>query len=149
MVLTMVLTAILAVSLVTCGLLLVFIVAKRRIMRSVRRFLLSPDENTPSQLAVMVDQVAFVFAQRIVTQVKTTLMGMNSVDSKNEKKEAVAEALKGSPGLAAALNFIPGARRLMKNPELLSLLVSGLAKAGKGSGNGSGGAPAINPQFPL
>jgi hypothetical protein len=118
------------------GFLLIYMVLKRRIIRGVTAFISQPDEKTPSPLANFVDQGAAVFAARLVLQTKTTLMGMASVDSKNETREAAAAALKGAPGLAALLNFIPGGKRLLRRPDLLSIGVQLLGTIGK-QGNGS------------
>jgi len=130
MILTALATILVLLSVAIVGCVLMY----RRLKASILSFVSQPDEKTPSPLATFIDTCAFVFSQRLVLQLKSTVMGMNSVDSKIEQREAVATALEGNPSLAAALQFIPGARRLMKNPQLLTLLTGALAKVGKGAG---------------
>lgn len=110
-----------------------WILVKRRVSALVTEWFTSPDDKTPSPLATMVDQAAYILAARLVTQIKTTLMGLSSVEARNEKREQADAILQQSPGLAAVLSMIPGARKLMRNPQLLSV-AGGLL--GKLSGNG-------------
>lgn len=133
MILTGVLTAFLTIFLLFVGLFATYLVLKRRLLSACRTFLAQPDEKTPSQLAVLVDQMSFILATRIVTQLKTTFMGMTSVDARNDQRSAAAEIAAANPGLAAVLQMIPGARRLLKNPELLALIGGAFSKI---SGNG-------------
>lgn len=131
----MILTA-LAASLLLTTLICIVIVYRfyRRLSSSLSAFITSPDEKTASPLANFVDNLAFVFSQRLVLQFKTTFMGMNSVDAKKERAEAGQLALDKSPLLGTIAQFIPGiGKRLAKNPVAVELISSLLNKAG---GNG-------------
>lgn len=132
-ILTAVLTALLT-GIVLAGLL--FFVYKR-VSIQIKTFYLSwttqPDEKTPSPLAGLVDNVAFIFTTRLITQAKTALMGLSSVAAKNEIKEQSQEILSGSPTLAAILSMIPGNKSLMRNPAILSAAASLFSKLGNKS----------------
>ena len=139
MTLTIVLTGVLTAGLVLAGLFYIIFTFKRRLADLITRYLTQPDEKTPSQVAIFVDQMSMIAAQRIVTQVKTTFMGMSSVDYKNSNKEALAAVTGGNPALATLLQLIPGVgRRLAKNPELLSL-AGGLLNKSAGNNHKEGG----------
>ena len=133
-ILTAVLTA-LSVALITSGtFVLIYIMEKRRITRAFRAFFESPDEETPSQFAELIDAIGATIARRMVAQIKTTVMGMNSVDSKNASREAI-EGIKGaSPSLAGLASLLP--KKWVKSPEIMGVLAGFLGKIGKpGNGN--------------
>ena len=75
-----------------------------------------------------------MFAARLISQLKTTVMGMNSVDSKNAKRAAAAEMAESNPALAGLYSILP--KRLKNSPELISLAASLLGHKGN-QGNGS------------
>lgn len=148
MILTSILTGIIAAILVIGVQIALIVYIKRRVTTVITSFVSQPDDKTPSQLATMVDQCAFILSTRLITQAKTTLMGMASVDSRNEKRAAADEILVGNPLLAMLLNAIPGGKRLVKNPEILSMVGGVLNRMGKGNGN-KPAPPEIQPTFPL
>jgi hypothetical protein len=124
----------------TIGLWYAFTTIKRRIDRAIVGFVSQPDKDHPSPLAVWFDQAASILSARLILQAKTTLMGMASVDAKAESK-AEASALKSAqPGLATILSLLPGSKRLMRNPALMSLAAGLMDKVG------AVGAPAAAPR---
>ena len=133
-ILTAVLTA-LSVALITSGtFVLIYIMEKRRITRAFRAFFESPDEETPSQFAELTDAIGATIARRMVSQIKTTVMGMNSVDSKNASREAIEGIKEASPSLAGLASLLP--KKWVKNPEIMGVLAGVLGKIGnKGNGN--------------
>lgn len=134
-ILTAVITA-LSVAFITSGtFVLMYIFEKRRITGAIRAYFEAPNEETPSHFGETIDGISRLFAARLVAQIKTTVMGMNSVDSKNAKREAVNEAIEGSPSLAGLAQILP--KRWVK-PEILALAASLLNKKPKGD-NGEEG----------
>lgn len=105
---------------------------------TVQTFLTSPSPETPSPLAVIIDQVALLLAARMVQQVKAMLAGVESGESKGEQMALITEATGQSPWLALLSNILPKRIRnaLMRNPQM----VGALAKLGtKGDGAHSSG----------
>lgn len=108
---------------------------KRKLTYQIKRYFNAPDDKTPSQFALMVDAVAFVVAQRFVSQLKATVAGMNSVDARLDLKEKRSEILEGNPQLASILNLIPGLRRILKSPAGLALAGQILSRVTGGNGS--------------
>jgi len=111
-----------------------FYLQKRYIQNVIRSFIESPDDETPSKFAETIDAVGRVIASRMVQQIKTTVMGMNSVDSKNASREAIEGIKEASPSLAGLASLLP--KKWVKNPEIMGVLAGVLGKIGK-PGNGS------------
>lgn len=110
----------------------------RRARRFIQDFTESPEAGKPSPLAATVDAISQTFSQRLILQAKTSLMGMASVDSKNEKalqgELALGLAAKDSPLLSVLARSMPTlGRRLVKNPELIELAAGILSKVGPGN----------------
>lgn len=124
MILTAFATAFFTSILILAGLFYFLHLVRTRIYSTVRNFVTAPDDKTLSQLAVMGDQLAYLFAQRLTLQLKATFMGLASGEARAEK----AEALANNPGLVNVLSLIPGARKLFKNPELINLAGAALSK---------------------
>lgn len=103
---------------------------KSRILANITHYFNSPDSKTPSAFAQTVDAVAFVFSQRLVSEAKTVVMGMNSVDSKNAVKAAKAEIISGNPKLGSILSVVPGLGRILKSPAGLALAAQILSSFG-------------------
>jgi len=74
-------------------------------------------------------------------------MGLSSVEARNEKREAVDSLLAGNPALGAILSMIPGSRKLMRNPALLSMAAQALGKLSGAGGNHQAPTPAKLPNF--
>lgn len=109
---------------------------KRTIMRQFRAFFEAPDEETPSQFAETIDVIGRVIASRLVSQIKSTVMGMNSVDSKNDKREQIAGMTDAMPTLAGLAQLLP--KKWARSPEIMATLMSVLGNfKAKGTGNGS------------
>ena len=127
MVTTWLLAALLAV-LVLQG--VFFVVAVRRITHKARAFeagfrafIIPPNDKTPSQLAVVVDQMAQLVGRAVIAQAKATFMGEASSVAKAVKKDAVDAEMARVPWLAAIAGLAPGfSKSLLKNPALLSAL---------------------------
>ena len=103
------------------------------------------DGEKPSQFAAFVNILAETFATRIVTSAKMSLLGMQSVDSKNEKRlesDFIQDmASQQSPVLGMLLQSFPAlGRRIAKNPALAEMAISMVQKyAGKMTAAGHNG----------
>jgi hypothetical protein len=136
----------LAFGIVVIGVSLLYIsLVKRRISRKINDFISAPDNETPSPLASLFDSMAYVVAARLVHQIKTTIGGMNSVDAKNARREAVQEAMQANPTLAGLAQFLP--KRWLK-PEILQAGAALLSKVGN-RGNGQDSNPVKQGTFNL
>jgi hypothetical protein len=102
----------------------------------VRLFVTSPDENTPSPLAVIVDQMSTLLAARLVQNIKQMISGVESGAAKGEQLALIEEASASSPWVALLANMLPKRLRnqLMKNPQMLGAL----ARMGGGNHNATG-----------
>jgi len=91
---------------------------------AVRQFVEAPDENTPSPLAAMCDQLALLLAARLVQQVKAMLAGVESGASKGEQLALMDEAMAQSPWLGLIGGMLPKRVRnsLMRNPQMVAAL---------------------------
>lgn len=99
----------------------------------LRSFVSAPNPETPSPLAVLVDNVATLLAARLVQQVKTMLSGVESGASKGEQLALIEGATQGNPWLALISGMLPKRIRtkLLANPQM----IGALSKIGSG-GNG-------------
>jgi hypothetical protein len=106
---------------------------REEISEAVRDFVTSPNENTPSPLAVVADQVSLLLAARLMQQVKAMLAGVESGASKGEQLALITEASESSPLIAFLANVLPKRIRnqLLKNPQM----IGALSKLGGSSGN--------------
>ncbi len=94
----------------------------RAVEKVIRSFITAPDEKTPSQLAVMVDQICQLAARAVIMQAKATFMGEASAISKAANKEAQSALEARMPWLSMIAAIAPGfSKSLMKNPALLNL----------------------------
>jgi len=124
------------------------LLVKRRITTVFNAIVKQPDKDTPAPIAKWINDTAYILASHLVVQAKTTLMGMASVESKNETRQAVAEQLAGNPLLNALVNSIPLAKGLKRNPVLLSLAGNLLNNLGKKNNNHDTGT-IVPPKFDL
>jgi len=99
-----------------------FSLLKRRIMRAFIAYFTSPDQETPSQFAVLIDTIAQAIAARLVQQVKSVVMGMNSADAKAEKRGQLELIKQNNPSLAGLASILP--KSWVRNPEVLQSIVS-------------------------
>jgi hypothetical protein len=130
-----------------------YVIAKRRITRWLEETFTPPDGSTPSRAALWFNTAAVILTQHLVAQAKATLLGMSSVDAKNEQREAV----NANPVIGMLSSFLP--KKLSKaiggNPVLSNLVMSYVSKAAanmRNKGNTvhetSGSATQV-PMFPL
>jgi len=145
-VLTAILTAWIAFSLLVGALYLVYRAALRRLLIFGKSWTEPGDDDTPSPLAQLTDQIAVTFAQRMTGSLKGAFLGMQSVDKRNEQRlqqDLVQDtATNINPLLGAILTQYPAVgRRLAKNPELLSLAAQYLSK-GMAAAPSNGHSPA-------
>ena len=91
---------------------------------ALQAFVASPNADTPSPLAVLVDQMALLLAARLIQQIKTMLAGVESGASKQEQAAMLSEATAGSPWLALVAGMLPARIRnnLLRNPQFLGSL---------------------------
>ncbi len=106
---------------------------KAAVFDSARAYFESPDGNTPSQFASLVEVISGQFSQKLVATLKSTFMGVQSGDHRAERgpvgELAQDMAIQESPVLGSILASFPSvAKRLRKNPELLPFAQSLLGK---------------------
>jgi len=94
------------------------------ITETVRTFLSSPNADTPSPLAVIVDQAALLLAARLVQQLKAMMAGVESGEAKGEQAALFEAAAGQSPWLSLLAGILPKRIRngLMKNPQMIGAL---------------------------
>jgi hypothetical protein len=120
---------------------------KQKLLLVLRAYFEPRGDNEPSEFASLVDGITEKFAQRLLLGFKGSVMGMQSVDSKNvarlEADVAQDTVTQQNPALGMFLQQYPSvANRLSKNPQLLPLiqgLMSRMGSAGRSSGNSSSG----------
>jgi hypothetical protein len=105
---------------------------------AIRTAVTPPDADTPSPLAVLIDQAAILLAARLVQQVKAMLAGVESGESKGEQLALISESSKANPWLALLSGILPARIRtkLMRNPQM----IGALSKIGAGLGGNHGTA---------
>lgn len=141
-----VLTAFLTSFLLLAGL----VVAIRRIagqIKATARLYFEPQaEDKPSEFSALVEQISIMFSKHLVGHLKTSFLGMQSVDKRNEQRieqDMLQDgATAANPLLGAILTSFPSVgRRLAKNPALADLLIKTVASklAGSGSTPGNNG----------
>lgn len=105
-----------------------------RIQSALTAFVTSPSEEEPSPLAVLSDQLAVVFAARIMQQLKASMAGISSGISKEAMADAEEEIGAVSPALGILAGILPKKIRnkMLSNPQM----VRQLAMFGRGNGAG-------------
>lgn len=109
------------------------------ISQAVHDLITAPDENTPSPLAVLIDQGALLLSSRLIQHLKAMLAGTESALSKAEGTERQLELLQSAPSWVSVVAGIlpPRLRKqLLANPQMIGAL-SNLVGANKGGGNHS------------
>ena len=92
---------------------------------TLRAFVSSPDDKTPSPLAVLMDQAATLLAARLAQQLKAMLAGTESGLSKAETQAVEADFLERLPPWAAILATVLPKRlknQLLRNPQMVGSL---------------------------
>jgi len=96
----------------------------------IRNFVM-PDGEKPSPMAELVERVSHTAGHAIALEVKTTIMGKASGESRLES--AIASDIaqdqisQGNPLIAGLLNSFPSVKkRFLKNPELIQAVLSKL-----------------------
>jgi hypothetical protein len=94
------------------------------ISSTLAAFVSSPDADTPSPLAVIVDQAALLLAARLMQQLKAMMAGVESGESKGEQDLMIQAASAQSPWLALIAGMLPKRIRnqLLKNPQMIGAL---------------------------
>lgn len=153
----MVLSALLTGTLVlVAGLIVTFIALlryqreKQAFLEALKLYFEAPNAETPSQFALLTEVVSERFSQKMVASLKSSFMGMQSVDAKNvgrlESDLLQDVASQQNPALGAILGAYPAvARRLAKNPSLLPLVQNIMAKVGAG-GTGNNEQHSVSSQ---
>src|SRR4030042_1813242 len=108
---------------------------KAELAEALRAILEPQGEGQPSLLAVYSDQVATLFASRIVQQLKTAAGGIASGVSKEAEDSALGQMAGGSPWLALLSGLLPKRFRnqILRSPQFtgqLSLLARGQPSGG-------------------
>jgi len=116
---------------------------RAELSEALQSFVSAADDGTPSPLAVVMDQAAMLLAARLAQQVKTMLAGVSNGASA-EASNAQMEALGSAPGWIGLLaNILPKSlkKKMLKNPQMLSVLAQFTGVNGK-----NGGAQAVEAQ---
>lgn len=92
----------------------------------VQEFVQSPNADTPSPLATLIDQCALLFASRLAQQLKAMISGVESGVAKGEQLALIEEAGNQNPLIALVAGILPKRLRnqLAKNPQMLGALAS-------------------------
>ena len=98
--------------------------AEERIAEALTTLVTAKSESEPAPLAVLADQIATVFAARIMQQLMARIAGMSSGAAKAEAAEAETALASQSPGLALLSQLIPKKfkKRLLSNPQMVGQL---------------------------
>lgn len=108
----------------------IFYVCKSKLQRYLHTFFESPDKDTPSPFALLTKTISSIFAAEVVQNAKSMFMGVQSVENKNERKDAIEEAAGGNPLISTLLASFPSIKkRLMKNSELGGMLLNYASQA--------------------
>lgn len=101
---------------------------------SIRSCLTPAKEGEPSPIAVFADQLAIIFAARIMQQIKQATSGIASGQSKQESAEALEAVTGSSPALGILAAMLPKSIRnkMIRNPQMLRQL-----SLFRGGGNGA------------
>lgn len=120
---------------------------KAKAQKALREFVTSPDESTPSPLAIMLDPLATLVAARLVQQVKAMLAGVESGESKREQAQLIEGMIGSNPWLSLASQVLPKrlTKKLMSNPQMVGALGQIMAeKRESDNGHTTGGdAPPV------
>ena len=116
--------------------------AEDRIVEALTSFVSAKSDSEPAPLAVLADQIATVFAGRIMQQLQARIAGLSSGMAKQELAEGEAALAAQSPGLALLTQLLPKKfkRKLISNPQMVGQLGQiGMFNGGNHSGDSSMG----------
>jgi len=106
------------------------------VAESVRSFVTSPDENTPSPLAQLADQCALLLVGRAQQAIEARMRGAHGAAARDEGNAQVAEAIASGPSwLPIVAQFLPKKwlKLLASNPQFLGQLPLNLGGNQSGS----------------
>jgi hypothetical protein len=94
------------------------------ISEAIESFVKSPDADTPSPFAMLLDQAALLLAARLVQQLKAMMAGVESGEAKGQQLAMIEQASEGNPLVALIAGILPARIRnkLLKNPQMIGAL---------------------------
>lgn len=111
----------------------VYCYAKKQFNEYIRANLYSPDGDSPSNFALVVQSIAGVFGTEIAHHLKAVFLGLQSVEAKNERREAANALINNHSVLGAiAASFPAVAKKMKNNPALAQLAMMALEKTKPG-----------------
>lgn len=104
------------------------------VSNSIRSCLIPAKEGEPAPIAAFADQIAIIFAARIMQQIKQATSGIASGQSRQESAEALEAVTGSSPALGILAAMLPKSIRnkMIRNPQMLRQL-----SLFRGGGNGA------------
>jgi len=152
------LTAVLLILLLFLGLAFALLVYFQRLRRRFVAFVTAPDEKTPSEFAEIVGTIGHTLGHAAAVEIKTTIMGKISGESRLGEAIAKQVVQSSQPGLAGLVEAIPrNARR--KNAGIFEFLVDRFGPAllpnltgppgGGQGGNHTNDTSGASPKFKL
>lgn len=121
---------------------LFYYLVRRQVRRTIQSFFVAPSAEKPSEFAKICDAVSQVFAARLLLQLKTTVMGMNSVEAKRVKGEQLELIKSQAPPLLQGLASVLPAK-WAKDPNIMAVAASILGGMGGKGGNGHATEPEV------
>lgn len=114
----------------------IYRVMRRKITALLVDFVTAPSPAQASPLALIVQGIAATFGAEIAQHLKAAFLGLSSVDSRAERKEAAQSIIAGNSVLGAiAASFPSVGRKIGRNPALAALANLAVTKiAGGGAG---------------
>jgi len=105
-------------------------IVSRRIQAAAIKFLAPPAPGEASEFAKVVDMIAGILGAQVAAHLKAVFLGLQSVESKNERRQAAAGLMAGNSLLAAlAASFPALGKKMLNNPALASLASLAINKA--------------------
>jgi len=128
----------------------------KALLRNFREFITPPGDDKPSPLSLTFDALASILARHMGVEVKTTIAGMLSGQSRGDAAENLAageiDLSLDNPAAAGLIAMLPKKYQKLayKNPMITKLLVNKLGSMGGGSkevvptASGNGNKPKFN-----
>jgi len=121
-VLTAALTSFVILSGLFLGAFFAFKYLKSKVLAVFYANFIPADSATPTPFALIVQSIASTFGTEIAAHLKATFLGLQSVDAKNERREAAAGIIGGNSILGAILSSFPAVgKKISKNPAMAAL----------------------------
>lgn len=94
------------------------------VQQSLTAFVTPPSPDAPSPLAILADQLAIVFAGRIMQQLRAAAAGIASGQSRDELADGAAQIAGASPMASILMGLLPKKYRnqLIRNPQMVAQL---------------------------